>query len=115
MRKFTGQYQIEINIRGDEYPLQRENDKYIMEIAKDAGLSLFELRFLNHWRLYLNVISVSDVVNESGQYLDPMVTNYKNCREEFSCFHAIKTSLTTPNGQFGLNSLARSLQHDRIC
>jgi hypothetical protein len=48
LRKFTGQYQIEINIGGNEYPLQRENDEYIMDITKDVGLGSFELRFLNH-------------------------------------------------------------------
>jgi AraC-like DNA-binding protein len=77
LRKFTVQYQLKVNIEENEYPLQRDNDKYIMELAEELGFSPYELRFLNHYRLFLNVISLSDIVNESGRSIDPTVTNFK--------------------------------------
>ena len=48
-----------------------------MELAEDLGFCSCELRFLNHCRLFLNVISLSDIVNESGRGIDPTVTNFK--------------------------------------
>jgi hypothetical protein len=77
LRKFTIQYQVKVNIEEAEYPLKRDNDKYIMELAEDLGFSSCKLRFLNHYRIFLNVISLSDIVNESGRSFDPTVTNLK--------------------------------------
>ena len=68
---------MKVNIEEADYPLQRDNDKYIMELAEDLGFRSCELRFLNHCRLFLNVISLSDIVNESGRGIDPTVTNFK--------------------------------------
>jgi hypothetical protein len=77
LRKFTVQYQVKVNIKKTEYPLQRDNDKFIMELAQELGFSSCELRFLNHCRLFLSVISLSDIVNDSGRGIDPTVTNLK--------------------------------------
>ena len=48
-----------------------------MEWAEEMGFTSFELRFLNHCCLYLNVISVSDIANESGNNLDTSIMKYK--------------------------------------
>ena len=90
LRKFTIQYQVKINIGENEYPLQRDNDKYIMELAEEFGFNTFELRFLNHCRLFLNVISVSDIVNESGRGIDPSVTNFKKLSANQKSHHCVQ-------------------------
>ena len=68
---------IEIRIGENEFPLQRENDKYIMEAAEEMGFTSFELRFLYHCRLFLNVISISDITSKSGKSSDPTVMKFK--------------------------------------
>jgi Reverse transcriptase (RNA-dependent DNA polymerase) len=81
VRKFAVQNQINISTGIHEYPLQRVHDRYIMEWAEAMGFSSFELRFLNHCRLYLNVISVSDISIESGRSIDPDVMTFKKLPE----------------------------------
>ena len=41
------------------------------------GFTSFELRLLNHCRLFLNVISISDIASEPGKSLDPTVMKLK--------------------------------------
>jgi hypothetical protein len=77
VRQFSIQNNVKISSGRKEYPLQCVHDRYIMEWAEEMGFSLFELRFLNHCRLYLNVISVSDITNESGRSIDPKVMTFK--------------------------------------
>ena len=77
VREFSIRNNIEICIGENEFPLQRENDKYIMEAAEEMGFTSFELRFLNHCRLFLNVISISDITSDSGKSLDPTVMKFK--------------------------------------
>ena len=48
-----------------------------MKWAEEMGFSQFELRFLNHCQLYLKVMSISDITNESGSSLDPSVMKFK--------------------------------------
>ena len=77
VREFLIRNNIEICIGENEFPLQRENDKYIMEVAEEMGFTPFELRFLNHCRLFLNVISISDITSDSGKSVDPTVMKFK--------------------------------------
>ena len=81
VRKFAVRYHIRLSTSGQEYPLQRVNDRYIMEWAEEMGFSHFELRFLNHCRLYLNVISISDITNELGKSIDPEFMTFKKLPE----------------------------------
>jgi hypothetical protein len=96
---------VKVNIEENEYPLQRDNDKNIMELAEDLGFSSCELRFLNHCRLFLNVISLSDIVNESRRGIDPTVTNLRSYQESKYQTYAFNINLITLNGQYGLYSL----------
>ena len=77
VRAFSVQYNITIHSGNNEFPLQRVNDRYIMEWAEEMGFSQFELRFLIHCQLYLNVMSISDITNESGSSLDPSIMKFK--------------------------------------
>jgi hypothetical protein len=47
--------------------LQREGDVYIMEQAYKLGLSDAEIKYVNHCRLYLDVITLA--ANEGGSYI----------------------------------------------
>ena len=71
VRRFAVQNGIQICSGPSNFPLQRVHDTYIMEWAEEMGFTNFELRFLNHCRLYLNVISISDISKESGNKLEP--------------------------------------------
>ena len=55
-------------------PLQRQKDQYIMDYAlnrwKKGLLSLTDLNIINTWRMHLQLVSVSDVTDASGAYLD---------------------------------------------
>jgi hypothetical protein len=51
-------------------PLQRQGDKYIMEVALASNLfQAREIKFLNYCRLYLQVLSLSDIYNAQGNAL----------------------------------------------
>ena len=52
-------------------PLQRSSDAHIMDVILDSGtFSAGEIRRLNYCRLYLNAVTVSDLVLVSGTHLD---------------------------------------------
>jgi hypothetical protein len=46
--------------------LQREGDQFLMEVFYEAGYQGYSLRRLNLCQLYLQVTTVSDVVNGAG-------------------------------------------------
>jgi hypothetical protein len=105
VREFSIRNNIEIYIGENKFPLQRENDKFIMEAAEEMGFNSFELRFLNHCRLFLNVISISDITSESGKSLDPTVMKFKNYQAGNRILEFIKANRITPSGQYGLSLL----------
>ena len=52
-------------------PLQREHDSYIMDhVLNSNHYTPAEVRRLNYCRLYLNVVTVSDLANPDGMTLD---------------------------------------------
>jgi hypothetical protein len=51
-------------------PLQRQGDKYIMDLVLASNLfKAREIKFLNYCRLYLQVITLSDMYNAQGNAL----------------------------------------------
>jgi hypothetical protein len=70
------------NIRWSYIPLLRENDQYIMEAAEEAGFCDSAVRFMNYCRLYLNVISLADITNESGMTIDSRVLKQKEIPQQ---------------------------------
>lgn len=58
----------EISIELDMPPLElkRENDKYLMQEFKCHGATPKQLKYLNKYRLFLNVCTVSDLVCAKG-------------------------------------------------
>ena len=52
------------------YPLQRQNDGYIMDIVHSFQLfSTYEIRMINRVRLYLQITTVSDIATTDSQSL----------------------------------------------
>jgi hypothetical protein len=52
-------------------PLPRMGDRMLMDIALDLGLPPVSLRKINNCRLYLQVLTVSDISTADGRYLLP--------------------------------------------
>lgn len=52
--------------------IERLNDRYIMDIAMESGeFNADDLRLLNYCRLYLHVVTVSDITDATGSYIMP--------------------------------------------
>jgi len=58
-----------ITIKGwrHQHPLQRKNDQPIMEAFQRAGVSTTTLKILNSCRLYLRVLTISDITDGYGE------------------------------------------------
>jgi exonuclease III len=53
-------------------PMQRANDRYIMDlIIQSARYKPADIRKLNYCRLYLNVVTLTDITKPNGHDLDP--------------------------------------------
>jgi hypothetical protein len=69
-------------------PLQRDNDEYIMSRVLDTKIfSDFHLHVLNCCRLYLNVLTVSDLVQACGREMDPAIVEHEPSQSSISRYH----------------------------
>jgi hypothetical protein len=82
VRSFAQKKHITISIGHTSYPLLRENVQYIMEAAEEAGFCDSAVRFINYCRLYLNVISLADITDESGMIIDSRVLKQKEIPQQ---------------------------------
>ena len=65
--EFAQDHNIEIIDRSTSFPsLQRENDVFLMEVFQHEGFTTTELHKINQCRLYLQVLTLSDVMNGFG-------------------------------------------------
>jgi hypothetical protein len=64
--KFLLEYGMTIIYKVGDIELQREGDQFLMEVFYEAGYQGYSLRRLNLCQLYLQVTTVSDVVNGAG-------------------------------------------------
>jgi exonuclease III len=72
MRSFLAEQKLSIQLDEPTVPaMQREQDSYIMDhILHSNHYSQAEIRKLNYCRLYLNAVTVSDLVKPDGETLD---------------------------------------------
>ena len=77
-KEFMREHQIQIRIKQDKFPILRENDQYIMQIAMKMELNTRELRLLNRCRLHLGVITIADITNEQGTHIISTATRRIN-------------------------------------
>jgi hypothetical protein len=67
--KFLTTHNIKIISVYPGYPLLRENDQYIMTTAYNLPFTAYALKYISYCRLILNVISIADLTDASGQYV----------------------------------------------
>ncbi len=64
-------------------PLERHGDQYIMDVAIDSDcLSQREIKFINYCRLYLQVLTISDLCNAAGTELAEGIRKGYRCRSQ---------------------------------
>jgi hypothetical protein len=73
IRNFMIEKGIQIKKTVQAYPLLREKDEYLMQKAAQLQLETKEIRFINYCRLYLNVITISDITEPDGIHICPEI------------------------------------------
>jgi hypothetical protein len=83
IRHFMSEHNIKIAKRIQAYTLLRENNKYLMKKALQFTNDAKEIRHINYCRLYLNIITISDITEPNGKYICSDVYQYNkaNCME----------------------------------
>jgi hypothetical protein len=68
--------------------IQREHDEYLMTCIQDSAVfSDEELHIINCCRLYLNVVTLSDLTTACGSFLDPSAQQHERPRSSTSKYH----------------------------
>jgi hypothetical protein len=110
IRNFMIEHNIKITKTIQAYPLLRENDEYLMEkllqLTKDAK----EIRHINYCRLYLNIITISDITEPDGKYICSDVYQYNKAtawrqKNQIKCYQQIPERLQWYAWHKLLNSL----------
>ena len=78
IKTFTTEHNIELRFTSKNFPLLRDNDRYIMEIVAEGNWPKCEKRYINFCRLFLGVISLADITDPSGNYIIPEAMKFKN-------------------------------------
>jgi hypothetical protein len=73
IRIFMIEKGIQIKKTVQAHPLLREKDEYLMQKAIQLELDTKEIRFINYCRLYLNVITISDITEPDGIHICPEI------------------------------------------
>jgi hypothetical protein len=68
--KFLHKFKVSIHIKLQWPPLLRERDSYLMDIAQEQKLPTKSLCLINQCRLYLQVLTISDITNPTGTQID---------------------------------------------
>ena len=72
LRRFLGRHSISIHLRQAKMvQLARESDQYIMELAMETGFTTGQLTDINLVRLFLRVVTLSDISTATGAHLAP--------------------------------------------
>ena len=71
VREYLGEIQGSMQIAGTHIqPLERHGDQYIMDLVLASDqFKPVEVKFVNYCRLYLRVLTISDLCNASGTHL----------------------------------------------
>jgi len=68
--QFTSQAKIVLDIEHKWLPqLPRENDAFIMDLALTYRFTPMQLKYINHCRLYLQVLTISEITDASGHHI----------------------------------------------
>jgi hypothetical protein len=67
--QLMSKHNIRIVLANPIYPLLRENNQYIITLAYNLPFTANDLKYINYYRLFLNVISIADLTDASGKYV----------------------------------------------
>jgi Reverse transcriptase-like len=88
--KFLHEFEISIHIKSHWPNPLREKDRYLMDIAQEQKLPTKSLRLINQCRLYLQVLTISDITNPQGTQIDISFYTWKDA-------HPMKTRWSKTN------------------
>jgi hypothetical protein len=98
--QFMSKHNIRLTLASPIYPLLRENDQYITTLAYNLQFTAYALKYINYCRLFLNVISIADLIDASGKYVASemyQIRRNSSNRSDSRCVqrvpHAFKTRL----------------------
>jgi hypothetical protein len=81
IRNFLIKNDTTITIQSNWIPtLTRQKDFFIMETINDIELSPINRQIINNWRLYYQVISIAEIVNNCGDQINPKYFNKNQAR-----------------------------------
>jgi hypothetical protein len=80
LHSFLEEFQIKIDIQMKNYTCLRQNDIYIMEAVLQQKYSQKIVGNINQCRLYLHVITLSDITNELGRHITVQSYSHKDAR-----------------------------------
>jgi hypothetical protein len=104
IRTFMIEKGIQIKKTVQAYPLLREKDEYLMQKAAQLELDTKEIRFINYCRLYLNVITISDITEPDGIHVRKFTTWIKQLRGDNAATpDVINNSQRSVDGTHGAN------------
>jgi hypothetical protein len=76
--------------------LQRENDTFLMQTFAEAGYKGAALKNLNNCRMFLQVITLSDISSGDGQYILPFAQHLRQTTLQTSNFKWPANGVLTP-------------------
>jgi hypothetical protein len=87
-------HNIKITKTIQAYPLLREKDECLLEKVLQLTKDVKEIRHINYCRLYLNVITISDITEPDGKYIFSDVHQYNKAtawrqKSQIKCYQQI--------------------------
>jgi hypothetical protein len=80
IESFSKEYHLALHLNISLPPLQRTNDQYIMDLVYDRDCSKKIISNINQSRMYLQVLSVSDITAVKGTYIENTCYEYKGAK-----------------------------------
>ena len=99
MKTFITTYKIRVTVPINPYETQRRNDEFIMDLVRKQGYSEKIVNNINVCRLYLQVITLSDITCIKGNYIELENFQYAYANTMNSCHrngvHVVKPNKST--------------------
>jgi hypothetical protein len=86
--KHTHQINLTVDVERHWTPsLVRQHDNFLMEIFQSHNFSPIQLRHLNNCRIFLQVLTLSDITSADGKYILPTALKGERTQEQTSTLH----------------------------
>jgi hypothetical protein len=80
LKTFLRSNRLRLNLNIPFPPLQREKDNYIMDVVLSHGFTKKIISNINRCRLFLNALTLSDIVNVEGTYIEFWCVDFKSAQ-----------------------------------